>query len=64
MHLKGGALFNQNTPESNKAAQKLFEDALALEPKILKFLVTWLGFFGRKFIWGFQRIPLKISEMD
>ena len=44
MHLRGGALFNQNTPESNKAAQKLFEDALLLEPtnpQILSYL-AWI----------------------
>ena len=57
MHLRGGALFNQNTPESNKAAQKLFEDALLLEPtnpQILSYL-AWI--FWQKIYMGISKNP-------
>ena len=57
MHLRGGALFNQNKPESNKAAQKLFEDALALEPtnpQILSYL-AWI--FWQKVYMGISKNP-------
>ena len=57
MHFKGGALFNQNTPESNKAAQKLFEDALEIEPTNHQILNNLAWIFGRKFIWEYQRNP-------
>ena len=44
MHLKGGALFRQNTPYGNKAAQELFEAALSIEPKNHRILnsLAWL----------------------
>ena len=44
MHLKGGALFRQNTPYGNKAAQELFDAALSIEPKNHRILnsLAWL----------------------
>ena len=57
MHLKGGALFNQNTPESNKAAQKLFEDALALEPENPQILSYLAWIFWQKVYMGISKSP-------
>ena len=57
MHLKGGALFNQNTPESNKAAQKLFEDALALEPENPQILSYLAWIFWQKIYMGISKSP-------
>ena len=57
MHLKGGALFNQNTPESNKAAQKLFEDALALEPENPQILSYLAWIFWQKVYMGISKNP-------
>ncbi len=57
MHLKGGALFNQNTPESNKAAQKLFEDALALEPANPQILNNLAWIFWQKIYMGISKNP-------
>ena len=57
MHLKGGALFNQNTPESNKAAQKLFENALALEPENPQILSYLAWIFWQKVYMGISQSP-------
>jgi len=57
MHLKGGALFNQNTPESNKAAQKLFEDALALEPENPQILSYLAWIYWQKIYMGISKSP-------
>ena len=57
MHLKGGALFNQNTPESNKEAQKLFEDALALEPENPQILSYLAWIFWQKVYMGISQSP-------
>ena len=59
MHLKGGALFNQNTPESNKAAQKLFEDALALEPENPQILSYLAWIFWQKVYMGISKNPVE-----
>ena len=59
MHLKGGALFNQNTPESNKAAQKLFEDALALEPENPQILSYLAWIFWQKVYMGISKSPVE-----
>ena len=59
LHLKGGALFNQNTPESNKAAQKLFEDALALEPENPQILSYLAWIFWQKVYMGISKSPVE-----
>ena len=57
MHLKAGALFNQNTPESNKAAQKLFEDALEIEPTNHQILNNLAWIFWQKIYMGISKNP-------
>ena len=59
MHSKGGALFNQNTPESNKAAQKLFEDALAIEPTNPQILNNLAWIFWQKIYMGISKNPIE-----
>ena len=57
MHFRGGALFNQNTPESNKAAQKLFEDALEIEPTNHQILNNLAWIFWQKIYMGISKNP-------
>ena len=57
MHLKAGALFSQNTPEGNKAAQKLFEDALVLEPTNPRILNNLAWIYWQKIYMGITKDP-------
>ena len=52
MHLKGTALFSQNTPDGNKAAQELFEAALSMEPKNHKILNSLAWLYWQKIYMG------------
>ena len=52
MHLKGTALFSQNTPDGNKAAQELFEAALSMEPKNHRILNSLAWLYWQKIYMG------------
>ena len=55
MHLKGGALFSQNTPDSNKAAQELFEAALSIEPQNHRILNSLAWIYWQKIYMGISK---------
>ena len=52
MHLKGTALFSQNTLDGNKAAQELFEAALSMEPKNHRILNSLAWLYWQKIYMG------------
>ena len=55
MHLKGGALFSQNTPDGNKAAQELFEAALSIEPQNHRILNSLAWIYWQKIYMGISK---------
>jgi adenylate cyclase len=55
MHLRAGALFSQNTPDSNKAAQELFETALSVEPQNHRILNNLAWIYWQKIYMGISK---------
>ena len=55
MHLRAGALFSQNTPDSNKAAQELFETALSVEPQNHRILNDLAWIYWQKIYMGISK---------
>jgi adenylate cyclase len=55
MHLRAGALFSQNTPDSNKAAQELFESALSVEPQNHRILNNLAWIYWQKIYMGISK---------
>ena len=55
MNLRAGALFSQNTPDSNKAAQELFEAALSVEPQNHRILNNLAWIYWQKIYMGISK---------